>query len=165
MTTDQETIHQVPLWVDIIVKLTPAFITLVVGLVASAIGYLQYKINHDKLRLDLFNKRLEAYEKLQEFFIFLIREGGVSDKALSVLAEAKYKSRFLFHQEIEESIDVVWKKAVEIQSLGERLYGLGSLPVGPERTAVCELKSSLLKWMMNEMESSPKRYARYLRFE
>jgi hypothetical protein len=153
-----------PSWVDIVVKLTPAFFTLVVGLIAAGIGFLQYRVNHDKLRLDLFSKRLEAYEKLQEFFMMVFREGCVEDKALPVLAEARYKSRFLFGPEIETQFDALWKKAVNMRTLRTKMYGPGSLPVGPERSEICDRESELLQWMMNEMKDSSQRYARYLTF-
>jgi len=63
-----------PPWVDIVVKLTPAIFTLVVGSTAAYIAFLQYRVNRDKLRLDLFSKRLEAFEKLQEFSIGSFRK-------------------------------------------------------------------------------------------
>src|ERR1017187_4100089 len=106
-----------PLWVDIVVKITPAFITLVVGSFAGYVAYRQSKTNEDKLRLDLFSKRLEAFEKLQEFFTRLLRDGQVTDEALATLAEARYKSRFLFRPEIEKYFDELWTKATEMQNL------------------------------------------------
>lgn len=154
-----------PLWVDIAVKLTPAFVALVVGLVASLISFLQYKISRDKLRLDLFAKRLEAYEKLQEFFTSVMRHGTVKDEALPVLAEARYKSRFLFGPEIEKSFDGLWKKAIDTRTLNTRIHAPGSLPVGPERDAACEREGVLVKELMGEMTSCSERYARYLRFK
>ena len=65
-------VNVMPYWVDLIVKLTPAFITFVIGVVGSTIAYRQYRLstlqhqlNQNRLRLDLFSKRLEAYEMLQ----------------------------------------------------------------------------------------------------
>jgi len=153
-----------PLWVDIIVKLTPALVTLVVGAIAAGIAFLQYKINREKLRLDLFSKRLEAYEKLQEFYTSVLREGTVKDAALPVLAEARYKSRFIFGDEIEEMFEVIWKKAVDIRTLRSRLYGPDSLPVGPDRTNACDKEHDLIVWMMDEMKTAPLKYAKYLHF-
>jgi hypothetical protein len=154
-----------PAWIDIVVKLTPAFVTLVIGVVAAGIAFLQYRIARDKLRLDLFSKRLEAYEKLQEFFTSVLRTATVEDSALPMLAEARYKSRFLFGPEIAANFDTLWKKAVGMRTLRSRLYGPGALPVGPERTSVCEEDHVLLTWMMEEMEDAPNRYSKYLHFK
>ncbi|MEM9121467.1 MAG: hypothetical protein AAGD09_26845, partial [Cyanobacteria bacterium P01_F01_bin.56] len=87
---EQNIFMTVPLWLDVIVKLTPAFITLIVGSFGSWIAFSQYQTNKDKLRLDLFEKRLEAYEKVQEYFRHLVREASVTDEAFSLLAEARY---------------------------------------------------------------------------
>ena len=154
-----------PLWVDIVVKLTPALVTLVLGLVASCIGYLQYKTNRDKFRLDLFNKRLEAYEKLEEFFTSVLREGTVRDGALGILAEARYKSRFLFDQGNEKFFDNLWKQAVDVHFLYAKMYGPSALPVGPDRTEVCERESALVREIHNLAKDAPQQYARYLRFD
>lgn len=157
-----------PQQVDIVVKLTPAFVTLVLGGVASGIAYLQYRISHDKLRLDLFSKRLERYEKLQEFFVSVLQKGTVENQSLQPLAEARYKSRFIFGPEIEARFDTLWKKAIEMRTLMSKLYGPGGilgLPVGEERTAVSSQHHELNMWMMNQMQEAPKHYAKYLHFK
>jgi len=83
---------------------------------------------------------------------------------MPLLAEARYKSRFLFGPEIEGQFDEIWKRAVDMRTLRDKLHGPSSLPVGAERTEVCEKESVLMKWMLNEMRESPKRYAKYLAF-
>ena len=164
--------HEMPYWVDLIVKLTPAFVTLVLGIVGSTIAYWQYRLgrlqhqlNQDRLRFDLFSKRLDAYEKLQHFFTEVVRTGTVEDKALPVLGEAIYQSRFLFGDEISSRLDETWKRAVDMRYCRQMLHETGSLPVGPKRTDLCEKDSELLKWMMNEMNEAPARYAKYLKFQ
>jgi hypothetical protein len=154
-----------PFWVDVIVKLTPAFVTLVIGMVASGIAFFQFRTARDKLRLDLFSKRLEAFEKLQEFFTSVLRTGTVESQALPLLAEAKYKSRFLFGPEIEASFDVLWMKATNMRTLRSRLYGADALPVGSERSAFCAEEDRLLAWMMEDMKVAPSRYSKYLQFK
>ena len=97
-----------PLWLDIIEKLTPAVFTLFVGALACWIAYNQYQVNRDKLRLDLFDKRLAAFGKLQEFYSMVLREGCVKETMLPTLWEARSKSRFLFGPEIEASFAAHW---------------------------------------------------------
>lgn len=154
-----------PAWVDIVVKLTPAFVALVVGLFASYVAWLQYKTNRDRLRLDLFSRRLEAFQKLEEFLTSVLREGCVRDEALAILSEARYKSRFLFGTEIEAYLDELWRNAIDARTLHSRLYGPNALPVGTERTAVCEQESTLSKWFLDQMRIAHERYATYMRFK
>lgn len=160
-------IPNMPLWVDIAVRLTPALFTVVVGLLGAYIAHRQFKINQDKLRLDLFSKRLEAFEKLQEYFGHVFREGRVKPDALQPLWEARYKSRFLFGKEIEDYLDTLWKRAIEMQSVYRKLYhddGRPSLPVGQARTQAAEEHSNMLLAQMEDMKNAAKRYEPYLRF-
>jgi hypothetical protein len=149
---------------DVISKLTAPIITLIVGSFAGYVAYLQFKINREKLRLDLFTRRLEAFEKVQEYFTLVMREGRVTDEALRLLSEARYRSRFLFGHEMEKYFDELWEKAFQMRGLYLRLYGPNSLPVGPERTSICEQESVLLKWKIAQLKSSHEKYARYMRF-
>jgi hypothetical protein len=88
--------QNIPGWLDIAIKLIPAFVTLVVGSLGVFIAFNQYRVSRDKLRLDLFDKRIAAYEKLQEYFICVLREGRVKDNALPILAEARYRTHLTF---------------------------------------------------------------------
>jgi hypothetical protein len=153
-----------PAWVEIVVKFMPAFITLIVGLIASLVAYLQYKANRDKLRLELFSKRLEAFEKLQDYLRDVLAEGRVTNKGLSLLAEARSKARFLFGAEVESYFDDLWRKAVEMRGFYDQLYGANSLPIGPERNQICEFDAALLKWKMKQLVEATPLYAKYMRF-
>jgi hypothetical protein len=160
--------EQFPYWVDLVEKLAPVFITAVIGFCGFYIASRQYKTSRDKLRLDLFEKRLEAFEKLQEYFGFVLRDGTVKDEALQPLHAALYKSRFLFGPEIQMYLKDLWGKAIDMRTLRLKLYsGPGDqlgLPVGPERSAVVEKDSALLLWHSEEMVKVQERYAKYLQF-
>ena len=156
-----------PDWVDIAVRLTPALFTVVVGLLGAYIAHRQFKINQDKLRLDLFSKRLEAYEKLQEYFGHILREGRVTPDALKALWEARYKSRFLFGKEIEEYLDALWKHSIQMQSVYRKLYhddGRSNLPIGEERSKAADEHGNMVIKQMGEMNDASKRYESYLQF-
>jgi len=157
--------QNVPSWLDIAIKLTPAFVTLVVGSFGVCIAFNQYRVSRDKLRLDLFDKRITAYEKLQEYFICVLREGRVKDDALPILAEARYKSFFLFGSDITDYIDEIWSSAIKHRKLHLKLYGSNSLPVGEERNKVCDEETKLLEWIITQQTDSPNRYLKYMRFQ
>ena len=156
--------QEIACWMDMAVRLTPAFVTLAIGSIGTYIAFNQYRTNRDKLRLDLFEKRLEAYEKLQEYFNYLLRDALVDDNALSILAAARYKSRFLFGDEITDYINEIRNRAIEMRRLNLKLYRSEKLPVGKERDMVCDEESSLLQWNLDQQNSSPKRYDKYLKF-
>lgn len=152
-------------WLDTIVQLTPVFATPVFGVIGSWIAYNQYRTNKDKLRLDLFEKRLEAYEKMQEYFRHVIREGAVPDEALALLTSARYKSLFLFDQDIVDYVNNTVEKAKEMRFIHLKIYGKKSLPIGQERNRLAHRKGELLTWHEEQIQDSPERYAKYLKFK
>ena len=154
-----------PTCIDIIVKLTPAFVALVIGAVASVIAFLQFRLAREKLRLDLFERRLVAYEKLQEYFTRVSQNGAVDDSTLGILWEARYKSRFLFSIGFDSYFEELTKIAVRLMTLGRQLNGPGALQLGEERSKVSEENTKLVLWHMDERNRVTDRYAPYLRFE
>ena len=130
-----------------IIKLVPS---LIVGMIAIYIAYNQYKVNKDKLRLDFFEKRLEAYENLQEYFNYFIEKGCIDNEAIRVLNIAHYKSIFLFGSEFTEYIDEVRDKAIEMRHIHIKLHGSKALPSGEERNKVCDKESEIVQWHLDQ---------------
>jgi hypothetical protein len=149
---------------DITIKLVPAFVALIVGALGVYIAYRQYKVNKDKLRLDLFEKRLEAYEKLQEYFNHFIAEGWVDNEAIRLLNLARYKSIFLFDNEVSDYIDKVQAVAIEMRKLQMKIHGSNALPDGEERNKACDRESEIFQWHLDQQKDSPKQYIKYLKF-
>jgi hypothetical protein len=46
-----------------------AFISVIIASISASISYFQYKINKDKLLLDLYNKRFEVYSQLIDLYL------------------------------------------------------------------------------------------------
>ena len=151
-----------------IIKLIPSLIavipSLIVGMITAYIAYNQYRVNKDKLRLDLFEKRLEAYEKLQEYFNYFIRKGCIDNEAIIILSTAHYKSVFLFGSEVTEYIDEVRDKAIEMRRLRIKLHNHKALPIGEERNKVSDRDSELFEWHLDQQRDSQKLYIKYLKF-
>jgi len=126
--------QEILFYLDKIIQLPPASVALIVGICTICITFRQYKVNKDKLRLDLFDKRLEAYESLQEYFNHFIEKGCVDNEAMRVLNLAHYKSIFLFDNEVSEYIDKVRDVAIEMRKLHMKLHGSNALPVAILRT-------------------------------
>jgi hypothetical protein len=108
---------------------------------------------------------LEAFEKLQEFFSSLITTGQVQEQTLVILAQARYKSLFLFGPEMEEYFGQLWNNATEMHRLCPDLHGPGRLPPGPESKAMHDKEMQFLNWNLDQMAKCHARYAPYMRFE
>lgn len=101
-------------WLDLVSKMFPAVVTLLLGTVALFVSYWQYQIAHQKLRFELFEKRLKIHENLTGFFLSVSR-GAKADEEL--LRKVREDARFLFGSEINEYIESIWGPAFEMNRL------------------------------------------------
>jgi hypothetical protein len=82
--------------VQIIQALGPTIVAIVVGLIAAYIAYRQWKTSHDKLRFDLFDRRLSVYEATRRL-ISKVGLGGTLEKHdLWAFEDATKGAEFLF---------------------------------------------------------------------
>ena len=85
-------------WVDYLVSLTP----ICVALFAALIGWRQSSFTKEKLRLDLYNKRFDVYEKTLFFYqAITMYDGSRSEDFQAQLrdfSKAMKESQFLFDE-------------------------------------------------------------------
>jgi hypothetical protein len=95
-----------------------AFITSVatvcIATFVAIIAFNQWRINRDKLRLDLFNRRFDVYLRVLDYYQELFNGNGAPDAAITTsFLKAVRESRFIFpkasgvHQFLEE----LWTRA------------------------------------------------------
>lgn len=101
---------------DIISKLTPAFVTLVIGVVAANIAWRQHVTARDKLRLDLFEKRFQVYESVLAVKSALL-EGQWTQESIKQIREATDRSKLLFG-------DALVKRLEEFSDCTRNMYFL-----------------------------------------
>ena len=62
-------------------------IEVITACIVAYIAWQQYRIEHNKLRLAFYDRRLKVFESFHELFISILETGDVSDEAW-----AKYKN-------------------------------------------------------------------------
>lgn len=87
------------------VALLAALVALCAAVIASYIQYNQWKTAKDKLRLDLFDKRMAVYNTLIVAFMEMPQLSTVPQADLRALHLAVEAARFLFAPEIAGQVD------------------------------------------------------------
>ena len=131
-----------PHWVQVVSALGPVFTasaTLVVGVIVAVIAYRQWRVAHEKLILDLFDKRFAVYSEatsaVREFFHSIPLEkdpvtgvNRVSERValanaqiarIAILHAVGRRARFLFDEEVAERIKQARNKLIEAMSDGD----------------------------------------------
>ena len=154
--------------IDTISKLAPVFTTLLLGIFGTFISFYQYKVNQAKLRLDLFDKRLEAYGAVQRYFSILAKGSAAianSDDAFKVLYKAENMSQFLFDNDVLKYIDEIKKSAFRMRDIHFLVDGPDGLPVGDERSKLCKELAEISKWNKEQCHKAPALYSKYMRIK
>jgi hypothetical protein len=81
------------------------FALVLVAAIAAFIAYLQWVTAHQKVVVDLFDRRRKAFELVEEALRPVFREAEVSGEAFWKLIAAKAECRFLFGDDVNNYLD------------------------------------------------------------
>jgi uncharacterized protein YhaN len=90
---------------------------LLVGGIGAYIAYRHWKIDHEKLKLELFDRRLEAYQRLKDAVAPIAASGKVTNEDTERFARAMYDMRFLFDKETETCVDEIYRAMLAKQAI------------------------------------------------
>ena len=149
---EQTHLPLLPIWVQYLQALGPAFVALVVGIIAVSIAYWQSKTTWNKLRLDLYDKRFGIYEATREFHRSCVFGGAtINNQAYANMQNAMDQSRFLFGHAFHLKLQALYDDHIDY----ENAYKLGD---------GARIKASDAIRKLNEDHNLEKLFAPYLSF-
>jgi hypothetical protein len=141
---------------------TSAFLTFAVAAIVALITYKQFRLEREKFKLDLFDKRFAVFSVAREFLRFITQTAKIEMKDLSEYLGNTQDAAFLFNEKIADHLTSLYKKAVDLQTT-QKIYE--PLPVGEERERLCNKEHDLLLELGNELLKLKDVFAPYLKFE
>lgn len=139
-------------WIDVL----SALLVPVIAIVGLYIAYQQYQINKQRLRHETYERRLSVYKTVQIYLSEILSDGKTTyDRALQFNSEAS-EAAFLFDSTVQDKIDEIYKKSIDMVFTHEKMYpsdGSPGIPGGQERSEVSEKNTVLLMWHTNELKS------------
>lgn len=109
----------VPLWIQTLQALATPVIALGVGVV----GFMQWRTAHQKVVLDVFDRRLKVYDQVNEAVLsFMAGDGNLTATNSRIkLSQAWLESRFLFGQEVTDVIAGLQDDIAKLALYGRRM--------------------------------------------
>jgi hypothetical protein len=104
--------------------------TSVVGLIAVYIAWRQWRTAHDRLILDLFERRFQVFQDLTRTVSAAVNKPHVEINDLADFDQATEKARFLFGPEVHGYLREVRRHLVDLISFGRALHEMD----GAQRT-------------------------------
>jgi hypothetical protein len=134
------------------------FLSVAVGIVA----WLQWRLAHNKLRLDLFDRRWEIYKATSNFVDAIVNDPARNvDSHLNAFNTGTSNAEFLFGSDVLNYIQQVRTRAVGMRT-ARVLYE--SQPDGEERTRNVQRYEADLLWLIEQSTAMTKTFAPYLGF-
>jgi hypothetical protein len=82
----------------------------IIAVFAALIAYLQWVTAHQKIVLELFDKRLGAFQEIQAALIPVMRNRAVTQEDFFTFAQAVERCRFLFGDDVHQYVAELRKK-------------------------------------------------------
>ena len=136
-----------------------ALMTPVVAVGAILIAYRQWRTAQNKLKLDLFDRRLAVYHQVKQFVRDTLRRDKTNDWDFTFLRETQ-TAKWLFGPEVDAFLEtVVWARAAHLWQLREQAEELEP----PERAAGAEARARARHLMVDVLAEMDRVFGPYLK--
>ncbi len=127
-----------------------SLLTPLIAAVVAYIAYQQYKVNRDKLRFDLYDRRLKVFEGLMVLLSVIFRKGKCTDQERDQFQRTTVEAGFLFDKDIADYLDTIHKKSWELGTI----HAVLNVAAGEKRDQSVEKEKQLFEWFMDQFEVS-----------
>lgn len=144
------------------VELLAALLTPTIGVTTAWIAIQQYRLAKERMRRDLYDRRIAVYRGVVEVLSAIMTFGRVRGEELATWARVTAEKSFLFDEGLCDYLESIRKQAVAMWAVGIQLHE-GNLPVGEKRAELAGKQGDLLLWLSEQLPEVQKRFAKYLR--
>lgn len=152
---------------DFYLTLTP----LLIAIIALYISYNQYKVNRDKLRLDLFEKRFSVFSGTRILLTVVLQKGDLSLEDLFGYRASIAERSFLFDKDIEEYLKEIDKRALKLLTTNKMLRNDNadrkelSDADKKKRSDACDIIHEELTWLTDQLPLLNEKFSPYMKFK
>lgn len=136
--------------------------TCFVGFWVAVIAFYQMKVAHDKLRLDLYDRRYRIYDATKKFLAEIVCETTFSNSQLLVFQAATADAVFLFDDDIVRYITEIEHRAIDMRTqhtLSKRA------PDPADSSAKADAEHQHFLWLSHQLAAMPLTFTSHLGFK
>ncbi len=128
--------------------LLTAFLTIAIAALAAVIARGQWVTAKNKLKLDLFDRRMKVYEAAQALLSYIMRNGNCSDEELIKYTVAVREAKWLLNSSITSYLrKELPNKVIDLQALDAELK---DEPVGEVRSKNVQERRVIKEWLRSQ---------------
>jgi len=150
-----------------LIQILSGLLTPIIAIVVAYIAYRQYKNDKDKLRFDLFEKRMDIYKSLNECLINIFIKGFLESKYTYTLYHISDQSYFLFDKDIDKYLKEFRNNIDELNDIHKMeidrdykdLFTKSQIESVPHR------RREITEWFHKQPKVIKELFSQYLRFK
>lgn len=134
----------------------------IIAMIVAWVGFQQFILAKERFKLDLFEKRFAVYKAAQKLLSIILRDAKIELNNIFDYQRDRQDAVFLFDQKIVDYLDVLYRKALTLQTTREEYK---PLPVGTERKKLVKEESKVLRELLDELPKLKDVFSPYLKFK
>ncbi len=138
-------------------------IELVIAGIVAYIAWQQHKINRDKLRLELYDKRLRVFNSLMNLLGDISRDGDCTHGRLGHDCAEIDESDFLFDKDITDYLKEIVTEARNLHNIEQEIKHIEILSE-ERRETIQDKRTKVFFWLFGQITESQVRFKKYLNF-
>ncbi len=150
--------------VQLLIQVFQAFLTPLIAILAVFIALQQWRTNHLRLKLELYDRRLAVYEEVKKILGIIIREADVSFEDLLKFRSSVTQADFLFGKEVSIYLDEIYKRGLNLRKWKEQYRDYTQeQPEGYDHQKVVDEMHKELEWLTEQFSPAKEKFKRYLK--
>jgi hypothetical protein len=121
------------------VQYLTAFSTPIIALIVAMIALAQWRTAHQRMVVDLFERRMKLFDELSRIVSAILFEGALRPEDADGFLRATRGDKFLFGPEVAEYLQQTYKLLLDLEGCESRLAG----PQGQQREKASEKRLAL----------------------
>lgn len=138
-----------------------ALLTPTIAVLAAIIAYRQWRTAQNKLKFDLFDRRLAVYDAARSMILSVMTSGKAQGEELQKFVIGTRPAKWVLNADIADYLDKdIWRKLTELQMVDTEL---APLPVGDERAKNVHAQRDIKNWLMAQLTVLDEKFTPFLR--
>jgi len=139
-----------------------ALLTPTIAIIAVLVAIRQSKINQNKLRLELFDRRIEIFQKIGAYLSEILQTGYATNSELTQFLRDTQYAYFVFGKDIQEYVEEIYKKSNDLYTV---VVMFDKLKDSKAQEKNEDKRKELFTYFEKEIVSFRKRFEKYLKLQ
>jgi hypothetical protein len=149
-----------------LVDIFSALLVPTIAIVGLYVAYKQHQINQQRLKHELYDRRVILYKEMKIYFAEITARGtSISYDRIMKMNYDIGEAIFLFDNNINKWVEEIYSKSMDICLLEKQIYnenGIGTLSPRDDRKRIVDKQNKLLKWIRSQEKELEPLFRKYL---